>query len=68
MAYLDLKKTTYILYYTPMRRRYEERKKEPIRARDILSNLSSARPALIKLKGQGKDYDPLIDVIVRIGE
>lgn len=51
-----------------MRRRYEETEKEPIRARDILSNLSNARPALAKLKGQGKEYDPLIDVIINIGE
>jgi len=51
-----------------MRRKKTDSKKEPIRARDILINLSLARTALAKLKNKGKEYDPLIDTITAIGE
>jgi hypothetical protein len=51
-----------------MRRKNTDTKKDPIRARDIITNLSFARTALAKLKNKGKEYDPLIDTIIAIGE
>ncbi|GAB4015268.1 hypothetical protein GCM10028808_40110 [Spirosoma migulaei] len=51
-----------------MRRKNVDIEKEPIRARDIITNLSFARTALAKLKNKGKEYDPLIDTITAIGE
>ncbi|XWW47895.1 hypothetical protein JYG30_10830 [Fibrella sp. USSR17] len=50
------------------RRRYQERQKKSLITRSVLLSLSQARPALAKLKGQGKEYEPLIDVICAIGE
>lgn len=47
---------------------YVEPKKRTFYARDIFRNLCSVRPALAKLKGQGKKYDSLIDVLLLIGE
>lgn len=46
-----------------MGKRYQERPKDPLRVRDIFSDLTSARAGLAKLRGQGKNYDPLIDEI-----
>jgi hypothetical protein len=40
----------------------------PLRARDIIRDLSMVRNALGKLRNQGKDYDDLIDEIIAIGE
>lgn len=39
-----------------------------MRAKDILLCLTQARPTISKLKNQGKPYDPLIDVLVAIGD
>ncbi len=47
---------------------YVEPKKKTFYARDIFRNLCSVRPALAKLKGQGKKYDALIDVLLLVGE
>jgi hypothetical protein len=47
---------------------YVEPEKKTFYARDIFRNLCSVRPALAKLKGQGKKYDALIDVLLLIGE
>ncbi|GAA4493060.1 hypothetical protein GCM10023172_01110 [Hymenobacter ginsengisoli] len=44
-----------------MGKRYQERPKDPLRVRDMLSDLTSARPGLARLRGQGKEYDALID-------
>ncbi|GAB3585477.1 hypothetical protein [Hymenobacter daeguensis] len=46
-----------------MAKRSQERPKDPLRVRDMLSDLTSARLGLLKLRGQGKEYDPLIDEI-----
>ncbi|GAA4367806.1 hypothetical protein GCM10023185_40000 [Hymenobacter saemangeumensis] len=46
-----------------MGKSYQERPKDPLRVRDMLSDLTSARSGLAKLRGQGKEYDPLIDEI-----
>lgn len=51
-----------------MRRKNTDTEREPIRARDIIINLSFAPTALAKLKNKGKEYDPLIDTITAIGE
>ncbi|RTQ45861.1 hypothetical protein EJV47_23820 [Hymenobacter gummosus] len=48
--------------------RYREPEKKTYYARDIFRDLSSARPALAKLKGKGKLYDELIDVLLNLGE
>lgn len=39
-----------------------------MRDKDVLSCLSCAKMAIVKLKGRGKPYDSLIDIIVGIGE
>lgn len=50
-----------------MRHRYQECPKPPIKASKIIYSLSLARPALAKLRGKGKPYDALIEVIMAIG-
>jgi hypothetical protein len=50
-----------------MAQQYYDRPKAPLRVQEMLRDLSRARPGLTKLRGKGKDYDPLIDVIVAIG-
>lgn len=51
-----------------MIRRSKAVEKAPIRARDLMISLSNAHQAVVKLKGQGKVYEPLLDVILAIGE
>lgn len=51
-----------------MKRRYQEKRKSALTTHSVLLSLSQARPALAKLKGQGKEYEPLIDVVSAIGE
>ncbi|SFF32187.1 hypothetical protein [Spirosoma endophyticum] len=51
-----------------MRRKNADTEKGTIRARDIIINLSFARTALSKLRNKDKEYDPLIDAIISIGE
>jgi hypothetical protein len=46
-----------------MGKHFQERPKDPLRVRDMLSDLISARSGLAKLQGLGKEYDPLIDEI-----
>lgn len=51
-----------------MRRKNEEKEIEPIPSRNILLDLTHAKPVLLQLKEFGKEYNPLIDVLIAIGE
>jgi len=48
--------------------RYQEPKKRTFYARDIFHDLCHAKPTLARMKGQGKAYDGLIDVLLAVGE
>jgi hypothetical protein len=47
---------------------YKEPKKRTFYARDIFRDLCFAKPAISRMKGQGKLYDSLIDVLLAVGE
>lgn len=47
---------------------YQEPKKRTFYARDIFRDLCFAKPALARMKDQGKMYDVLIDVLLAVGD
>lgn len=47
---------------------YKEPKKKTFYARDIFRDLCFAKPALVRMKGKGKAYDALVDILLAVGE
>lgn len=48
---------------TARAKRHQERPKDLLRVRDMLSDPTSTRSGVLELRGQEKGYDPIIDEI-----